>query len=293
MLRGVGLPLLARHLARLRSASSLAISVAAAGSLIGQVAAVAQAAPVWVFVVVALAPWIPILLLELLWTYHHFRWLALFCILIVSQSAYLLDHAARAVQLHILGRPAQQATGIFGMFDAERIQLLWTIWAALGVLLLVSRFHRNPWLWATAAVGILHAAEHILLFTSGAPLTRVDWQLAYSVLEVVTLNLAFAVQLGRTYDAWLARAFPNLPERVLIAKTAQLEEVRLRPGERIEHYVGRLYIVTRGTGTLMRSGPGGHEILLRVLFPGQVVVDAGTLVADTSMEMLALPAGCF
>src|SRR6185312_11050914 len=96
--------------------------------------------------------------------------------------------------------------------------------------------------------------------------------------------------LGQTYDAWLARAFPDLPERLLIDTTSQLEEVRLRPRERVEHGVERLFIVTRGTGQVLRDGPGGHEILLQVLGPGQVVLSRGTLVADTSMEMLALPA---
>ena len=42
---------------------------------------------------------------------------------------------------------------------------------------------------------------------------------------------------------------------------------------------------TRGTGVLLREGPGGHDILLGVLSPGQVVTDAGTS-AGVSMSSL-------
>jgi CRP-like cAMP-binding protein len=65
----------------------------------------------------------------------------------------------------------------------------------------------------------------------------------------------------------------------------------LRPGERVDFESERCYIVTRGTGMLTREGPGGHEILLRMLSPGQVVRGAGTLRADSSLEILALPEG--
>jgi hypothetical protein len=286
----MGPPLLGKHFAELRSASTLVITVAAVASLAGQVTAVAQSAPLSAFVVVALAPWLPVLGLELIWVYRHFRWLAVFCVLIVSQSAYLLEHVGQLVQLHLLGRAALDARGILGPLDGDRLQLLWTIWAVLGILLLINQFPRNAWLWAALTVAGWDAAEHFLIFVGRVPLERVDIQFAYSVLGVAALYVAFAVQLGRTYDAWLARAFPHLSERLLIDTTGQLEEVRLRPGERVEHCVERLFIVTRGTGQLLRDGPGGHEILLKVLVPGQIVVDGGTLVADTSMEMLALPA---
>jgi hypothetical protein len=278
-------PLLGRHFAELQSASTPAIAVAAAGSFAGQVAAVVQAAPLWLYVVAALAPWIPILVLELYWTYRHYRWLAVFCLLIVTQSAYLLEQVARMVQVHVLGRSAADAPGIFGALDVERVQLVWTSWAVLGVVLLVSRFPRNPWLWVTLILVGWDALSRRVL---PAP---IEFQFAYSVLEIAALNLAFALQLGRTYDAWLARVFPQLPERVLIAATDRLEEVRLGPGERLEHVAERLYIVTRGTGVLIRQGPGGHEILLGLLAPGQIVRDCGTLQAETALELLALPAG--
>jgi hypothetical protein len=157
------------------------------------------------------------------------------------------------------------------------------------MLLLVSRFPRNPWLWLALFITVWDAVGRVIV--GEALLAQADLQFVDSILEIGTLNVAFALQLGRTYDAWLARAFPDLPERVLIDTTGRTEELRLREGERMERNASRLYIVTRGRGLLFRDGPGGHEILLRVLAPGQIVSDDGTLLAETALEMLALPVG--
>jgi hypothetical protein len=233
-----------------------------------------------VYILAAVAPWVPILIVELIWTYRHYRWLAVFCVLVITQSAYLLEQVARIVQLRVLGRQPEQASGIFGALGIDQLQLVWTTWAVLALLLLVSRFRRNVWLWATLAIALVDGL---------LPHAQPELRLALSVLEIAALNVAFATQLGRTYDAWLARAFPDLPERTLIDATAALEELRLRPGERVQHAAERVYIVTRGQGQLLREGPGGHEILLGVLSPGQVIREGGTLQAETALELLALP----
>src|SRR5260370_13239238 len=256
-------PLLGKRFAELQSASTPTIAVAAAGSFAGQVAAVVHAAPLWLYVVAAVAPWIPILVLEVIWTYRHYRWLAVFCLLLVTQSAYLLDQVARIVQVHVLARAVVDAPGIFGALDVERAHLVWTSWAVLGVALLVKRVPRNPWLWVTLALVGWDALSRRIMPA------QIDLEFVYSVLEIGVFNLAFALQLDRTYDAWLARAFPQLPERVLIDTTGRLDEVRLRPGERVEHVAHHLYIVTRGTGVLIREGPGRPDILLGLLAPRQ------------------------
>ncbi len=93
-------------------------------------------------------------------------------------------------------------------------------------------------------------------------------------LSLLASEIAFALQVGR----WMLHV------------AGRLEEVRLLPGERVEHRPQRIYVVTRGTGQLVREGPGGHDILLRVLTPGQILRDGGTLLAETTLEMLALPA---
>src|SRR5258708_33102798 len=104
----MGAPLLGKHFAALQGASTPVVAVAAAGSFAGQIAAVVQAAPVWVYLLAGLAPWLPILVLELIWTYRHFRWPAIFCLLIVTQTGYLLGHVARMVHVHVLSREPSQ-----------------------------------------------------------------------------------------------------------------------------------------------------------------------------------------
>jgi hypothetical protein len=281
-------PLLWRHLAELQSAPISAITLAAAGSFAGQIMAVVQGAPLWVYLLAAIAPWVPILGLEIAWTYRHYKWVAVFCVLILSQAAYLLEHVAQIVQVFLLNRPVEAAPGIFGVVDLQRVHTLWAIWAFLAILLLVSRFPRNPWLWPSLFVASIDAVQHL----SGViPLGgRTVLELVLSLAEFGTLAIAFTWQVSRTYDAWLARAFPHLPEHVLIETTGKLEELRLRAGERIEPRSDYLYIITGGTGSLIRGGPGGHDILLRVLSPGQVVRGDGTLCADSALEVLALPA---
>jgi len=272
----------------LQSAPVSAISLAAAGSFAGQIMAVIQGAPLWVYIIAAVAPWLPIFALEVSWTSRHYKWVAVFCVVILSQAAYLLQHVAQVIQVFVLGRPAESAPGIFGAFDIQRIQMLWSIWAVLAILLLLSRFPRNPWLWPCLSVAAVDALLHTPALTDFS--VSLEQALVISLAEFVTLVLAFMWQVGHTYDAWLARAFPNLPEHVLIETNAALEELRLRPGERVQPDSGRWYIVTRGSGSLVRGGPGGHDILLRVLAPGQVVRGDGTLCADSTLEVLALPA---
>jgi len=284
-------PLLWKHFIQLQSAPMTAITLAAAGSFLGQLAALIQGAPLWVYVLAAVAPWLPIFALELAWAYRHYKWIAIFCLLIVSQAAYLLEHTAQMIQIAFLGRAAQDAPGIFGALDTTRVHFLWASWALLAVLLLLNRFPRNPWLWVLLVIAAMDATVHIALFAGGLHVVTPDLEFLLSVLEFVTLTMAFLWQLRRTYDAWLARAFPQLPERVLIETTGRLEELCLRPGETVHFDADRYYVITRGRGTLTRSGPGGHEILLRIVSPGQVVRDAGILHADTALEILTVPSG--
>src|SRR2546423_927856 len=53
--------------------------------------------------------------------------------------------------------------------------------------------------------------------------------------------------------------------------TRRLREVELAPGDRVEPDARHVYVVTRGTAQLLRRGPGGHDILLRIVGPGGIV----------------------
>jgi hypothetical protein len=71
--------------------------------------------------------------------------------------------------------------------------------------------------------------------------------------------------------------------------TGNLQEVRLKPGDRLESDQQKVFIVTNGTGHVVRDGPGGHDILLRVVRTG-AVVERYNLMAETNLDLLAVPA---
>jgi hypothetical protein len=71
--------------------------------------------------------------------------------------------------------------------------------------------------------------------------------------------------------------------------TGNLQEFQLQPGDRVESDAQRVFIVTKGTGQVLRDGPGGHDILIRVVRQGAVVSDRDTLLAETPLDLLALP----
>lgn len=83
---------------------------------------------------------------------------------------------------------------------------------------------------------------------------------------------------------------PSLLALIWYYLTGNLEEMRLKPGDRVDSDSERLFIVTRGTGQVLRDGPGGHDILLRIVREGAVVSDGDSLMAETPLDLLALPA---
>ena len=83
---------------------------------------------------------------------------------------------------------------------------------------------------------------------------------------------------------------PSLVALIWYYLTGNLQELRLKPGDRVDSDTQRLYIVTRGTGQVLRDGPGGHDILLRIVRPGAVVSEGDTLLAETPLDVLAIPA---
>jgi hypothetical protein len=71
--------------------------------------------------------------------------------------------------------------------------------------------------------------------------------------------------------------------------TGNLQEVRLKPGDRVDSDTERVYIVRRGTGHVLRVGPGGHDILLRIVRRGAVVSEGDSLLAETPLDLLKVP----
>jgi hypothetical protein len=75
---------------------------------------------------------------------------------------------------------------------------------------------------------------------------------------------------------------------IFYGMTGRLKEVRLQPGDRVHADAHQMYIVTRGTGQVVRDGPGGHDILLRIVRPGAVIENGDTLEAETPLVLLTL-----
>jgi hypothetical protein len=71
--------------------------------------------------------------------------------------------------------------------------------------------------------------------------------------------------------------------------TGNVQELRLKPGDRVESDPAHVFIVKHGTGQVVRDGPGGHDILLRVVRQGAIVSGGDALMAETPLNVLALP----
>jgi hypothetical protein len=72
--------------------------------------------------------------------------------------------------------------------------------------------------------------------------------------------------------------------------TGRLKALRLEPGDSLESDAERVFVVSRGLGYVFRDGPGGHDILLRIVRRGGIVRAGDKLMAETHLDLLALPA---
>lgn len=304
---------------RLNSVSRRIVIITAAASVAAAAIAVLQVWPAWAIVTAGLAPWVPLLALEIGWTRSHYGWLALFSVLVLTQSGHVVEHLVQMVQLHLLHRPPPQARGVFGALDIEWVHFGWNTWVFISVLLLLGRFSRNPWLWATAALATWHQAEHTYIITryiqtglpgdpglaamggligSGLPIKRPDLHFYYNLIETTPLVVGFVYQLHRTYDSWLARAFPRLGADALARTTALSRTRRLARGETLaeeDDLTRTCFIVTRGEVEVLR-GRRARKPLTK-LGPGQAFGEVGrirkvprgaTVRARTTVDLLEI-----
>jgi hypothetical protein len=200
------------YLATRRGPALLAASLA--GLIVGRVAGW----PLWATTLVVALPWLPLFVAETVRTYHHQAWLGLFFVLTALQLAHLGEHVAQMVQIHLLGLQGADARGIFGVFDIEWVHFIWNSLVLVGVLLLLTRYPHNRWLWLTAAIAGWHLVEHAYILSvylstgvSGTPgllaqgglvggglaLVRPDLHFGYNLIETVPLVAAFLVQTRR------------------------------------------------------------------------------------------------
>jgi hypothetical protein len=294
--------LVARRLQALGNVPPRVMLVTAVASYLGMALAGLQGWPLWGMVLGALCPWLPLLFLEIAWTYRHYQWLALLYLLVLSQGGHVVEHLAQMVQIHVLHLARGHTHGIFGALDIEWVHFIWNTWILVAVVLLIRRFRRNPWLWASLAIAGWHEAEHVvilakylatgqqgtpgLLATGGAigggVLPRPDLHFLYNLIETVPLVAGFVYQLRRSHNEWLAQALPRLPAQVLIETTNRLEPMKVAAGETVVRQgqpADRFYIIARGELDILREdgGESGGDRRLATLGPGQFFGEIGLL----------------
>src|SRR5439155_25175300 len=93
-------------------------------------------------------------------------WLALFYVLVASQIGHIAEHIAQMVQIHLLGLSGPNARGIVGTFDVEWVHFAWNAWILGAVLLLLTHYRGNSWLWVTAILAGWHGVEHAYLLAT-------------------------------------------------------------------------------------------------------------------------------
>ena len=173
---------------------------------------------IWLVGATALAPWLPLLAVQTAWTYQRYQWLALFYVLVVTQTGHFLEHVAQMIQLHLLGLAGGDARGVFGALDIEWVHFVWNTWVLLAVLVLLVPFGANRWLRLTALLSGWHGLEHAFIFSvflmtgvsgtpgllsqggalrGGLPIGRPDLHFIYNLVETLPLALAFLQQAAR------------------------------------------------------------------------------------------------
>lgn len=174
--------------------------------------------PIWALAVAAVIPWLTIFQREAAWIYRHYRWLALYYALVVTQVGHFGEHVCQMVQIHLLHRTGPDARGIIGVLDVEWVHFIWNTWVALAVLALLVPYVRNRWLWATLLLAGWHGIEHVYIMSvylstgvagtpgllskggaihGGLPLTRPDLHFLYNLIETVPLVVGFVIQLAQ------------------------------------------------------------------------------------------------
>ncbi len=181
--------------------------------------ALLQGWPLWLVGTATVIPWLPILTIDAARIFRMYQWLALFYVLVVTQTGHLLEHVAQMFQIHVLALTGADARGIFGTLDIEWVHFLWNTWVLLAVVVLLRHFGANRWPWLTALFSSWHAVEHAYILSvylttglsrtpgllaeggalgGGLPVTRPDLHFLYNLIETVPLITASLYQAQRS-----------------------------------------------------------------------------------------------
>lgn len=174
-------------------------------------------APLWAVGLAGTVPALPLLAGVTLRTRRAAGgWLALYVLLVGTQSAHVAEHVVQVAQLRLLGIPAAHARGIFGALDVEWVHFAWNAWILVAITLLLVGRPRSGWLRVAGVLAGWHLAEHAVLISlylatgiegrpgllahggllgGGIPVMRPELHLAYNLAETLPLLIGLSAVL--------------------------------------------------------------------------------------------------
>lgn len=310
-----------------RSVPPKILVMTALASYGGLIFAAAAGWPLWGMVAAATGPWAFVFLAETRWTWRNFGWLALFYVLTVSQLGHFVEHLVQMYQIHVQHLTGPAARGVFGQLDIEWVHFIWNTWILVAVVVLLTKYPKNPWLWVSLVAGGWHEIEHAYImsqylgeygkpgnpgllsrggaFGGGLDISRPDLHFIYNLIETLPIVLAFAWQLRHTYNEWIAQALPGASTDVLVDASEKASSLRFPAGQPIISQgdpADGFYIVVRGTAEAIRMDDDGTVHRLRRLGPGEHFGEIGllhneprsaTVIAVTDVDVLLLERSVF
>jgi hypothetical protein len=264
-------------------------------------------AEIWLAFGLALIPWVPIMFIEMEWTYKHYGWFVIFFAMAIVQAIHYSEHCIEVIQVHIFNTPVSQSLAIFSKLNVEGVHFFGDSFLTLGTMALLWKFPRNPWLWVAAPFQVLHQAEHTFLFFThvlwgykaggpglfaykpaamghpqmdgalGSLLNRPDLHWIYNTLFTVPFVIAFIYQLKRTYDESLEEAFPEASKAELVAASKKMETFKYVPGETVVSPgdpAARLFVISEGEADVIDM-VDGKEVVVATLGHGKVFGEHG------------------
>lgn len=138
-------------------------AVAAISVLLASMAAM-HSMPIWSIVLAALAPWLPVIVLEGAWKQQRYGVFALLWLVTLLQVGHMGEHTSQVSQLLATDGDLNRSHGVFGALDFETVHFYWDTAIWLTTALMLHRFVRNPWLWVAFGAASLHQMEHVYLY---------------------------------------------------------------------------------------------------------------------------------
>jgi hypothetical protein len=176
----------------------------------------------WLLGFLIIAAWMPLVLATMKKLSLTHRWLAFLYLLLISQTAHMIEHLAQMVELHLLGWAGPKAAGIIGFLNIEWVHLVWNSWVLLAICLLLVPLRHNKWLWGLFIFAIYHEIEHIYIVSiyvrtgiagnpgllarggligGGLPIARPDLHAIYAVLETAMILMIYLQESKRVLPA--------------------------------------------------------------------------------------------